>query len=110
MKSLDGRNQSLGETRTNPFLHYVGWRVRRHPAVGETFFLTSPFIELIGSWPALAATNAATRTHFSRAGRLAQHEHRIFETCDPHGRWADYVIRTFCSTSCYGNTFLHGEE
>jgi hypothetical protein len=35
---------ALGQNK--PFLHYVGWRVRKYPAVGEVFFLTSPFIEL----------------------------------------------------------------
>src|SRR5580698_2688695 len=34
----------------NIFLHYVGWKVRKSPAVGEVFSLTSPFIELLRTW------------------------------------------------------------
>ena len=29
-------------------LDNAGWKVRKSPAAGEVFFLTSPFIELIG--------------------------------------------------------------
>ena len=46
---------ALGENK--PFLHYVGWRVRKYPAVGEVFFLTSPFIELLRYWVALSASH-----------------------------------------------------
>jgi hypothetical protein len=28
-----------------------GLEIRKYPAAGEVFFLTSPFIELIGMWP-----------------------------------------------------------
>ena len=30
------------------FLRYVGWRVRKYPAVGEVFFLTSPLLNSSG--------------------------------------------------------------
>src|SRR2546427_9780318 len=34
--------------RPKPFLlNQGGWRSRKHPAAGEVFFLTSPFIELL---------------------------------------------------------------
>src|SRR2546427_7798630 len=36
--------------RPKPFLlNQGGWRSRKHPAAGEVFFLTSPFIELLSS-------------------------------------------------------------
>jgi hypothetical protein len=31
-------------------LNPSGWKARKHPAVAEYFFLTFPFIELIGTW------------------------------------------------------------
>src|SRR5580704_16527254 len=31
-------------------LIYRGWKVRKFPVEGEVFFLTFPFIELIGTW------------------------------------------------------------
>ena len=34
-----------------PLLNYTGWKTRKHPAAGEFFFLTFPFIELRGTWP-----------------------------------------------------------
>jgi hypothetical protein len=34
-----------------PSLNQAGWKVRKYPAVGEVFFLTFPFIELIGTEP-----------------------------------------------------------
>jgi hypothetical protein len=31
-------------------LIHTGWKVRKYPALGEVFFLTFPFIELIRAW------------------------------------------------------------
>jgi hypothetical protein len=48
MKPLGWKNQISGIPGQNKIsLHYVGWKIRKYPAVGEAFFLTSPFIELI---------------------------------------------------------------
>jgi hypothetical protein len=38
-----------GGRETFPLIH-KGWKVRKIPAVGEVFFLTLPFIELLGTW------------------------------------------------------------
>jgi hypothetical protein len=52
MKPLGWKNQISGIPGQNKIsLHYVGWKIRKYPAVGEAFFLTSPFIELIRTWP-----------------------------------------------------------
>src|SRR5712691_10156965 len=38
--------------RPKPFLlNHTGWRSRKRPVEGRVFFLTSPFIELLGTWP-----------------------------------------------------------
>jgi hypothetical protein len=31
-------------------LNYTGWKARKYPAAAEVFFLTFPFIELLGTW------------------------------------------------------------
>jgi hypothetical protein len=31
-------------------LIHTGWKARKYPVVGEVFFLTFPFIELIRTW------------------------------------------------------------
>jgi hypothetical protein len=49
-----------GGRETFPLIH-KGWKVRKIPAVGEVFFLTLPFIELLRTWStplADAQTNA----------------------------------------------------
>ena len=33
-------------------LNQAGWKARKHPATAKYFFLTFPFIELIGNWQA----------------------------------------------------------
>jgi hypothetical protein len=40
-----------GGRQEAPSLNQAGWKVRKFPAVGEVFFLTFPFIELIKTWP-----------------------------------------------------------
>jgi hypothetical protein len=57
---------------------------RHHPCQRD--FVTAAFNVLENQSVAcgktsLRSTNEATRTHFSRTGRLVAHEHRIFETC-----------------------------
>jgi hypothetical protein len=42
----------------------VGWKVRKYPAVGEAFFLTSPFIEL-SSLQAVSADEVANEERSS---------------------------------------------
>jgi hypothetical protein len=39
-----------GGRQEAPSLNQAGWKVRKFPAVGEVFFLTFPFIELIKTW------------------------------------------------------------
>jgi hypothetical protein len=39
-----------GGKQEAPSLNQAGWKVRNFPAEGEVFFLTFPFIELIGEW------------------------------------------------------------
>jgi hypothetical protein len=41
-------NKWSGRPETSSLIHR-GWKARKVPAVAELFFLTSPFIELIGS-------------------------------------------------------------
>ena len=42
----------LLERKLEPsLLNQSGWKARKHPAAAEYFFLTFPFIELIGSCP-----------------------------------------------------------
>ena len=68
MKPLGWKNQiaspdcAIGRSSGVPgqnksFLHYVGWmsgqKNLRLPVAGEVLFLTSPFIELHGTWPKL---------------------------------------------------------
>jgi hypothetical protein len=59
MKTAGGENQNRYATmRSKPstwsgrleqiLLNHAGWKARKHPAVREVFFLTFPFIELIG--------------------------------------------------------------
>jgi hypothetical protein len=36
-------------------LIHTGWKVRNFPAEGEVFFLTFPFIELLGTWLDIAS-------------------------------------------------------
>jgi hypothetical protein len=56
MKPLGWKNQISAIPGQNKIsLHYVGWKIRKYPAVGEAFFLTSPFIELIRHWARLIA-------------------------------------------------------
>src|ERR1700680_4031125 len=43
-----------GRSEPSSLIH-TGWRVRKYPAAGEVFFLTSPFIELIRTYPAFDA-------------------------------------------------------
>jgi hypothetical protein len=51
MKPLGWKIKALGhEARNKPSLDRMGWRVRKYPPIGEVFFLTSPFIELIRTW------------------------------------------------------------
>src|SRR5258706_11442542 len=38
-----------GKSEPSSLIH-TGWKVRKYPAAGEVFFLTFPFIELIGTW------------------------------------------------------------
>jgi hypothetical protein len=63
MKTADRENQnsrdrlrnkpsSWGGRQETPSLNQAGWKVRNFPAEGEVFFLTFPFIELHGTWPA----------------------------------------------------------
>jgi hypothetical protein len=40
-----------GGRRETPSLIHEGWKARDFPELGKVFFLTSPFIELIGTWP-----------------------------------------------------------
>src|ERR1700674_2487715 len=42
-------------------LNQTGWRVRKNPVIGEVFFLTSPYIELLGTWPRLLAKRDPNR-------------------------------------------------
>src|ERR1700680_118310 len=39
----------LGRKLELSLLNQVGWKARKHPATAKYFFLTFPFIELIGS-------------------------------------------------------------
>src|ERR1700731_1887362 len=43
-------------------LNRAGWKARKHPAVAKYFFLTLPFIELIGSWCVLHGTIGRSST------------------------------------------------
>jgi hypothetical protein len=60
MKTAGGENQNRYATmRSKPstwsgrleqiLLNHAGWKARKPPAKGEVFFLTFPFIELIGT-------------------------------------------------------------
>jgi hypothetical protein len=50
-----------GGRQETPSLNQAGWKVRKIPAGGEVFFLTFPFIELHGTWPAFGIENAPDR-------------------------------------------------
>jgi hypothetical protein len=61
MKTAGSENQNRYATmRSKPstwsgrleqiLLNHVGWKARKPPAKGEVFFLTFPFIELIGRY------------------------------------------------------------
>ena len=48
-------NRSSWKGRPEPsLLIHTGWKVRKYPVAGEVFFLTSPFIELLRTWPCSA--------------------------------------------------------
>jgi hypothetical protein len=62
MKTADGENPNSrtwlchepskwGGRRETSLLIHRGWKAGKFPAVGEVFFLTLPFIELIKTWP-----------------------------------------------------------
>jgi hypothetical protein len=38
-----------GKSESSSLIH-TGWKVRKHPALGEVFFLTFSFIELHRTW------------------------------------------------------------
>jgi hypothetical protein len=42
------KTELLGRQLEPSLLNQSGWKARKHPAVAEYFFLTFPFIELIG--------------------------------------------------------------
>jgi hypothetical protein len=48
---LRNKPSSWGGRQETPSLNQAGWKVRNFPAEGEVFFLTFPFIELIGTLP-----------------------------------------------------------
>src|SRR6267142_1374583 len=41
-----------GKSEPSSLIH-TGWKVRKYPAAAGVFFLTFPFIELIGTWLAI---------------------------------------------------------
>jgi hypothetical protein len=43
------RTELLGRKLETSLLNQAGWKARKHPAMGKYFFLTFPFIELIGT-------------------------------------------------------------
>jgi hypothetical protein len=43
-----------GRPETSSLVH-TGWKAGKDPAAGEVFFFTFPFIELIGTWPAITS-------------------------------------------------------
>jgi hypothetical protein len=40
------QTEHMGGRLGQILLNYAGWKLRKNPATGEVFFLTSPFIEL----------------------------------------------------------------
>jgi hypothetical protein len=43
---------TMGQEFSTSSLVHTGWKAGKHPAAGEVFFLTFPFIELLGTWSA----------------------------------------------------------
>src|SRR5713226_8155359 len=65
--------------RPKPFLlNQGGWSARRRPAEGRVFFLTSPFIELIRTWP-----NSDTLLHAGDAGISQENSDSPTSKCCP---------------------------
>jgi hypothetical protein len=46
-EQLCNKPSPWGGRQEAPSLNQAGWKVRKYPAVGEVFFLTFPFIELV---------------------------------------------------------------
>jgi hypothetical protein len=44
-----------GRSKPSSLIH-TGWKARKYPAMGEVFFLTFPFIELIRRWLIFSAS------------------------------------------------------
>ncbi len=59
-------------------LNEAGWSARKNPAVGEVFFLTSPFIELIGTnrRTSLARTQAPVKIRKNPLDFLSRWDHK----------------------------------
>ena len=57
-----------GKSEPSSLIH-TGWKVRKYPAAGEVFFLTFPFIELIGTW-AQSTRGKASRTMHAAEDKL----------------------------------------
>jgi hypothetical protein len=59
MKPPGWKNQISGiRGQHKIFLHYVGWKVRKYPAVGEVFFLDFPFYRAYQELGTVAYPNA----------------------------------------------------
>jgi hypothetical protein len=56
-------------------LTHTGWKVRKHPAAGEVFFLTSPFIELIRTWARIASDSPSEQAENGVLGYSDGREH-----------------------------------
>jgi hypothetical protein len=41
------QTEHMGGRLGQILLNYAGWKLRKNPATGEVFFLTSPFIEVV---------------------------------------------------------------
>src|SRR5713226_7287287 len=65
--------------RPKPFLlNHTGWRSRKRPVEVRVFFLTSPFIELLGTWP-----NSDARLQARDAGTPQENSDSPTSKCRP---------------------------
>ena len=53
-------------------LIHTGWKIRKDPAVGEVFFLTFPFIELLRMW---RQRSRSTQLKFLRRALAVERKH-----------------------------------
>jgi hypothetical protein len=51
----------LGRKLELSLLNQVGWKARKHPATAKYFFLTFPFVELIGSFRSTCPCSKCSR-------------------------------------------------